>query len=185
MEGGSAQAMDLRGSMALKSDPRFDSLRWRTVFRQTDLPGKSALLISSCFGLGFLPGAPGTYTSLAAIPLALCLGMVPSAYGIFILSAFVMIALWACQRAWSLVREEDPPWIVIDEAAGLCLSLLLVRPSWANLALGFLLFRVFDIWKPYPVKMAEKRRGGWGILLDDLFAGVFANLSLRVILLII
>ena len=77
---------------------------------------------------------------------------------------------------------SDPSEVVIDEVAGFLLTMFLLPLSWLTLGLGFILFRVFDILKPYPIKQAEKLRGGLGIVMDDLVAGIYAHLCVRLIL---
>lgn len=139
------------------------------------------MVLSSWFGVGLVPGAPGTAATLIAIPMALGLGKLGILQGLCFLLLFISIAYWACTRAWRLAREDDPSWIVIDEVIGLHLTLFGAALSSLDLLLGFIFFRIFDIWKPYPIRRTERLPGASGILADDILAGVYANLCIRII----
>jgi phosphatidylglycerophosphatase A len=155
------------------------------LFRKASLPGKSALYLSSCCGVGLIPVAPGTFGTLAAIPLAIWVASLsPLAAGSFIFF-FILFAIWASDRGAKVLHQGDPSEIVIDEMAGLLIALFLVPVSGAAVCLGFFLFRLFDIVKPYPIRRLEKIGGGAGIVFDDLMAGVYANFCLRVALLLL
>ena len=140
------------------------------------------LALSSWFGLGFIPGAPGTFAALGALPLVVVMNKLGVLYGALYLLAFIAVALWVSDRARQYVLQDDPQEIVIDEVAGLLVTFFLLPSSWLGLLLGFVLFRVFDISKPFPIRRLEKIRGGAGIVLDDIVAGIYANLSLRLFL---
>ena len=164
----------------MKSAPRSDTLSWRKSFRKSEPSGKIGLLLSAGLGVGLVPWAPGTVASAAALPLAF--GM--SRLGLFgqtvFLAVSILLATWACDRAWRTAREDDPPWVVIDEVAGLLLTFYVVRPTGAlELVLGFALFRLLDIWKPGPIRRMERLPGAKGIMMDDLLAGAIANLCLQ------
>ena len=131
-----------------------------------------------------MPKAPGTFGTLAAIPLAIVINYLGAIYGFVALVVFVAGAVFTSELSRKLLGREDPPEIVIDEAAGFSLTLFLLPLSWFSLSLGFLLFRLFDISKPFPIRRLEKIKGGFGIVLDDLVAGIYANLVLRILLLI-
>lgn len=141
-------------------------------------------MLSSWFGLGFIPGAPGTLATLCALPLVVVMNKLGVLYGALCLLAFITIALWVSDRARKFVLQDDPQEIVIDEVAGLLVTFFLLPSSWRGLLLGFVLFRVFDISKPFPIRRLEKIRDGAGIVLDDIAAGLYANLSLRILLLL-
>jgi len=101
------------------------------------------------------------------------------------LSVIVMVVgVWTAHRAARHLQQKDPQIIVIDEVSGQCITYLglwTMAPSpsnWKYLLLGFILFRVFDIWKPFPVRQAESLHGGWGIMADDWVAGIYAGLLL-------
>jgi phosphatidylglycerophosphatase A len=155
------------------------------AFRKARPVDKFAFVLSSCFGLGLIPVAQGTFGSLAGIPFAVALahlGPVAHAYLIFF---FVLLAVWAAGRSAGTLEKDDPAEVVIDETAGQLLTLFLLPPTGLNLSLGFVLFRLFDILKPYPIRRLEKVAGGAGIVLDDLLAGVYANLCIRLATLVL
>jgi phosphatidylglycerophosphatase A len=153
-------------------------------------------LIASCFGLGWLPIAPGTWGSLPpAVVFAamVCLG-VPGAWTTVAMAALAIAACVACVLCTPVVvvlaGKNDPGEVVVDEVAGQALVYLvipLVLPAGLSTArsclvavLGFLLFRAFDIVKPWPARKVESLPRGWGVLADDLLAGVFAAVVLYV-----
>ena len=84
------------------------------------------------------------------------------------------IGIWAADRTQDLLRKKDPSAVVIDEVAGFMTAMLLLPMTWSSLLLAFFLFRIFDVLKPFPIKHLEKLKGGFGIVLDDLLAGVYA-----------
>lgn len=100
------------------------------------------------------------------------------------MAALLCIAFWACGRAWRMAEKDDPQWIVIDEVIGLLLTFLGLSAGIQDVVIGFILFRIFDILKPYPVGKMERLPGATGILMDDILAGVYANLCLRLFQLI-
>ena len=144
------------------------------------------LLLSSWFGVGRLPLAPGTWGTLGAVPLALIIsyfGPVPS---VISLAVIIPLAVWTSGISQKLIKKDDPPEVVIDEVAGYFVTVFLLPFSWWSFILGFLLFRFFDILKPFPIGMIDKKvRGGIGICLDDIVAGVYANIGVRIIMLVI
>ena len=155
------------------------------LFRKTDVPAKLGLVLSSCFGIGLIPVAQGTFGTLAGIPLAIALAHLPPLAGAYVLFFFILLAIWASEKSARALEKGDPAEVVIDETAGLLLTLYLLPATGFNLCLGFLLFRLFDILKPYPIKRLERIGGGPGIVLDDLLAGVYANICIRVLTLIL
>lgn len=148
------------------------------VFRNTGFNGKAALILATWFGSGLMPMASGTFGTLAAVPLLLfgCLG---TGWSVVALGLITVTAFWASHRTQELLGREDPSEVVIDEAAGFYVTLFLLPITWQSVALGFLLFRFFDIVKPWPVRQAERLKGGLGIVMDDLLAGVYAHLLVR------
>jgi phosphatidylglycerophosphatase A len=139
---------------------------------------------SVCY-IGFIPGAPGTYASLLTTLLffaAYRLGgrILPD----LLLSSVCLISMAGILASAEIYRRtdhEDPSYIVIDEVAGQLLTFLFLPVSWMNLILGFLAFRVFDMWKPFPIRKLESLGGGVGVMADDLLAGVYANVLLRLL----
>ena len=153
--------------------------------KKAGLLDKLALILSSCFGVGLIPVAQGTFGTLAGIPLAMALahtGPMAAAYFLFF---FVLLAIWTSGLSARALEKDDPAEVVIDETAGLLLTLFLLPATGFNLCLGFILFRLFDILKPFPIRRLEKVEGGAGIVLDDLLAGVYGNVCLRLVGLII
>lgn len=140
-----------------------------------------AWTLSTFFGAGLLKPGPGTYGAVAALLLWLSAahvwhpGAVASAIGTLV--AAIIATLAGIPAATIVAREagrEDPGFVVIDEVAGQWIALIAMRPDWKHAALGLVLFRLFDIWKPWPVRKLEALPGGTGIMLDDVAAGVLA-----------
>ena len=137
------------------------------------------LFVATGAGSGLVPVAPGTAGALVGLGIWVALawsGMPPLAVPLAALVA-TGIGVWAAGRAGQLFGNEDDGRITIDEVAGMLLSLafLPLRPDVA--ITGFLLFRLFDIWKPFPADRAERLPGGVGVMADDLVAGLYANLA--------
>lgn len=134
-----------------------------------------ALLIATAGGAGWVPLAPGTVGSgLTALGLWLA---PPSRTGrVVFLVAVTALGIWAADRAEQTLGRKDPRAIVIDEVAGMTLAVLPFPPTWPVLATGFVLFRIFDIWKPFPANDAQRLPGGLGVMADDLVAGFYALL---------
>jgi phosphatidylglycerophosphatase A len=141
------------------------------------------LLLATGLGLGLIPGARGTYGALLGIPLAWVFARPGILINSLSLIAFSALSVWAADRAEVIFKKHDPREIVIDEVAGMAVTLFLIPFNHETAIYGFLLFRFFDIVKLGPVKWADQRlSGGIGVVTDDLLAGVFANLSLRLLL---
>ncbi len=138
-------------------------------------------LIASGFYLGYSPIAPGTIGSILGVLVFIRLYSFPTAYVLVTLSLLILGFLIA-GRAESLYGEKDSGKIVIDEIAGMCIVYLgMPYKLWIIIA-GFLIYRVFDIFKPQPIKRIEKISGSAGIMLDDVLAAVYANLILQVLI---
>jgi phosphatidylglycerophosphatase A len=152
------------------------------LFRLTGIYGKTALILGTWFGSGLMPFASGTFGTLAAAPLVALTSFFSPLSGALFLMIAILIAIWASHVVHGLLKKVDPSEVVIDEVAGFLLTMLWIPLSWGTLLAGFLLFRLFDIWKPWPANAAEKLHGGLGIVLDDLVAGLYANLGLRLLL---
>lgn len=147
--------------------------------REPQKPSLLVAAIATFLFTGHSPKAPGTAGSLAALPLAYVLmGAGPPA----MLAGLVVVTVlgtWAADRYCAATGRHDNQRIVIDEVAGILITLLPVSRSLGNLALGFLLFRLFDIWKPGPVRLIDRRvGGGFGVMADDLAAGALAGMLL-------
>jgi phosphatidylglycerophosphatase A len=167
----------------LNSKPRSDITLFRKAFSKGDLAGRTALVISSWFGAGLTPVASGTVGTLAAIPPVVAVSYLGNGPAAVFLVALCATAFWSAHKASHLLGIHDPSEVVVDEAAGYCLSVFLLPFTFWNFALGSLFFRIFDIVKPFPIGVIDRRvKGGLGIVLDDLVAGVFANVCVRVVL---
>jgi phosphatidylglycerophosphatase A len=140
--------------------------------------------IACGFGSGLTPKAQGTFGSLAAIvPWLLMRELSVPAWLTIIVVSFA-IGVWACDVAGRILGVADHRSLVWDEFVGLWITLLpaLVAPWWAIVA-GFALFRLFDVWKPWPIAWFDRRvKGGFGVMLDDVIAGLFAGVVLFLIL---
>ena len=167
------------------SQSQSDNLSIGGIFRKTNFSGKIALILSTWFGTGLLPVAPGTFGSVTAVPIVLGLAYLGIGYTAITISIVVAVAIWSSGRCKKLLGNDDPPVVVIDEVAGFLLTMFLLPSSWLTLGLGFVLFRFFDILKPYPIRKVEKLRGGLGIVGDDLVAGIYAHFGVRLILLFV
>ena len=158
-----------------------------------------AMAIATSLGLGYLPKAPGTWGSLAGVviyggtqslvPLTSASGFAPTLGQRIIWMAWTALpitlllalaGIWAAHRAADYAGKKDPQFVVIDEVSGQHLTYLLsLTPlNWKYMVAGFILFRAFDIWKPFPARQAESLHGGLGIMADDWIAGAYAALAL-------
>lgn len=143
-------------------------------------------MIASFGFVGYLSPGPGTWGSLAALPILWALHVLTGFPGVAVATVAVIgLGWWAVGRIEAEGDTHDPGWIVIDEVAGMWLALWPVSAGawwlgvpvlglWPGWVVGFLAFRLFDIWKPGPVGWADRRPGALGVMLDDLIAGVFA-----------
>ncbi|GAB2995294.1 phosphatidylglycerophosphatase A family protein [Psychrosphaera aestuarii] len=136
-------------------------------------------LLATGFGSGLAPFAPGTFGTLAAIPLYLAFVYSP-AYLFYIFTVFTcLVGPYICGKAASDIGVHDHKAIVWDEFAGMFITLCFVPFSWTAIAVGFVLFRFFDIVKPWPISYLDKHvHGGLGIMIDDIAAGFAAGISL-------
>lgn len=165
----------------MKSDTHSDNLSFRGSIQKADFLGRMALVLSTWFCAGLMPKAPGTFGTMAAVPVAFFMNNLGGILGLLFAVIFIFISLWASGASRKLLEGEDPPEIVIDEVAGFLVTMAFISWSWLTLISGFFLFRAFDILKPFPIRRLERLGGGSGIVLDDIMAGVYANLCLRVI----
>lgn len=139
-----------------------------------------ARFIATAGGAGYSPAVPGTAGSLVGLVIYLLLPMSSPA----VLGAVVLVTLFAGTWASSLMERahgDDPPIVVIDEVVGMWISLLFLPKNLLLAGMAFIFFRVYDIIKPPPARRAEKLTHGWGIMVDDVVAGVYANLTIRLL----
>lgn len=135
------------------------------------------------FGSGAVPIAPGTFGTLMAIPFYLVLQQLLSPVFYIIFTVLFIIAIsWLCERISQETHTHDHPGMCIDEFAGFFVTMIYAPPGWSWILLGFLLFRLFDVWKPWPIRLLdEKVHGGFGMVIDDVTAGVYACISMQLI----
>jgi phosphatidylglycerophosphatase A len=132
------------------------------------------------FGSGLMPYAPGTWGTMVAIPLYLLL--MPCSLPIYLtlIMLFLIVGIWLCDKVSSELTMHDFPGIVWDEIVGYLLTMTAVPATMSWIIIGFLLFRLFDIWKPFPISWVDKKvTGGLGIMLDDVLAALPAWLILQ------
>ncbi len=134
------------------------------------------------FYVGKIPIAPGTFATLATIPLWYFMsGMNPIWY-MTVTFAIVIFGIFISEAYEKTKSEHDSKEIVIDEVAGFLITMVWLPVTWQSVVLGFLLFRFFDIVKPPPIRQMDKKiRGGVGVMLDDVAAGIFANIILQIV----
>jgi phosphatidylglycerophosphatase A len=138
-----------------------------------------AWAVGTFFGTGLMKPGPGTYGSAVAVLMWVFAADVRGGVGLAVgtaIAAVVAVAI-GIPAAGIVAREagrEDPQFVVVDEVAGQWIALIGVRVDWVHALLALALFRLFDIWKPWPVRALERLPGGWGIMLDDVAAGVLA-----------
>ena len=167
-------------------------------------PKDTLALALTTFGVGYLPLAPGTWGSMVGV--AIYVGFVwleSAAIGIylpkgwtetqitawvhfgnlFVFLLFCLAGIWAANRSTELFKHKDPSQAVVDEVIGQLLTFLFIpfTYSWKMILAGFLLFRLFDIWKPYPIDSLQNLPAGIGVCADDILAGVYAGLCLSLI----
>ena len=139
------------------------------------------LFLAAGFGAGYVPMAPGTAGTLVAIPIFLVLSPIPFPLYELTIVAFFFFASWISGEAERCWGRKDDPRIVIDEITGYLITMLWLPKTTLFIILGFFLFRFFDIVKPPPIRLLEKVKGGYGVVLDDVLAGVYANIVLQII----
>lgn len=138
-------------------------------------------LSSGCY-LGYLPFIPGTFGCLWGIPLFLLLSQYNKIIIIVVLVVFIFCAIVISQRAEELFGERDSRKIVIDEIVGYLVGMFAIPFKWKYVLGGFILFRLFDILKPIPIRTIDKQlKGGLGIVMDDVVAGIYTNLTIYVL----
>ena len=131
--------------------------------------------LATGFDVGFLPGAPGTYGTVVGVGLYLLVAHLPIYLYLLFTITFAFFAIWVTNGALPSFKRDDPSEIVIDEMAGFLVTMIGLPVTWLNIGMGFVFFRLFDIIKPPPIRMIDRKmKGGLGVVSDDLLAGVFA-----------
>jgi len=141
------------------------------------------IVLASWGFLGYSPIVSGTVGTVGAIPLFLLATLLPTAVYAVLLIAFILFASWISGLAESEFGQKDSGKIVIDEVAGYLVTMFLIPVTWQYVLYGFLAFRFFDIVKIPPARQFDRNvKGGFGVVMDDVFAGIYANLALRLLM---
>jgi phosphatidylglycerophosphatase A len=150
-----------------------------------DAPNVLARLVATGFGSGYSPVAPGTAGS--AVGLLLFWPMTPLAIEaqVIVAAAVFLAGVAAASHLAKRLGIEDPGVVVIDEIVGMWVTLLFLPFTILTAVLGFFAFRAMDVFKPYPARQLEHLHGGWGIMADDLMAGIYANLLVRIAVMVL
>lgn len=138
------------------------------------------------FGAGLLKVAPGTIGTVVAIPIYLLLHFLPVIFYLIFLIIFTFTSIWICAKSSKLLGVHDYPGIVLDEIVGFLWALVAVPFKWYLILIAFVLFRIFDIFKPWPIRWLDQNlSGGCGIVLDDVLAGIYTWMVLQIVHLIL
>jgi phosphatidylglycerophosphatase A len=141
---------------------------------------RAVLFVATGFFIGTVPFAPGTFGSLIGLPVCFLLSHLNLLESVICILVFILFAMGIASAAEKIIKQRDPGQIVIDEIAGLMVTFAGLPFNLKTVLAGFIIFRVFDILKPFPIRMLERRVGGGsGIVLDDVLAGVYGNLIVR------
>ena len=142
-----------------------------------------ALFLATGCRSGYSPVIPGTAGSLAALVPCGLMALLPVRVSAVVLIAFIVLAVWAAELSENLIGQKDPGCIVIDEFAGMMVTFIGISFTWQAVVVGFFLFRVMDILKPFPIRYLERTiPGGAGIVMDDVAAGIAAHIALQILL---
>ena len=147
---------------------------------------KSVMFLATGCYIGNISFAPGTFGSVLGLLLCFFLSKIDFSIAVLLTLIFILCAIWIANEAEKIIDLKDPGCIVIDEIAGIILTLSGLPFNITSVTLGFLVFRVLDIWKPYPIRLLENKfSGGIGIVLDDVAAGILSNVILRIFIKIV
>ncbi len=142
---------------------------------------RAATWVATGFGVGRAPIAPGTFGTLLGIPLYLILRMLSAPIYALCVVVLFLLGVWICQIAEARLGSRDPGAIVWDEIVGFLIAMFLAPAGWRWIVIGFVLFRVFDVWKPFPIREMDRLEGGFGVMADDAAAGVYACIALQLL----
>ena len=144
---------------------------------------KTVMFLATGFYVGNSPLAPGTFGSLIGLPLCFLLAANPLPVAIILAILIIFFAIWIANAAEKILRKNDPGCIVIDEIAGMVVTLIGLPFNLTTALIGFIIFRFFDILKPFPIRTLDKHlSGGIGVVADDVVAGIFSNVIVRILL---
>ncbi len=153
--------------------------------KMRSLKTKLILLIAEGGYAGKVPVAPGTAGTVVGVFLYYIFHTLPIPWYLIVCLMVTVVGIWSAGNAEKLLGKKDAPSIVIDEIAGYLISMTMIPATWDFIIAGFLLFRLFDIIKPWPLKRVQDVHGGVGVVLDDIGAGVYTNIILQIALLIL
>ena len=147
------------------------------------LRDNAVMFLATGFYIGNIPFAPGTFGSLIGLPLCFALTRISLAPAMLGTLFFIFFAVCIADAAEKILKQNDPGCIVIDEIAGMMVTLIGLPFNPITVVIGFIIFRILDILKPFPIRNLDKRiPGGLGVVADDVAAGIIANLLLRIII---
>ena len=152
--------------------------------RQSGFGTRLGLAIATSLGVGYAPIASGTWGSAAGLVLWALLPADTTTQAVWIVGLFI-VGSWAAGVTERYYGRTDPGEVVVDEVMGMLLTLFMTGVGWTGAVAGFLLFRLFDIVKPFPARRLEHLPGGVGVMADDAMAAIYANIALRVALALI
>ena len=142
---------------------------------------KAVVFLATGFGIGHIPFAPGTFGSIPGLPLGFILSGLELPLAVAGAGMFVLGAVWIAGTAEKQLQQSDPGCIVIDEIAGMAVTFIGLPFNLTIGFVGFVIFRLLDVFKPFPIRLLEQRlEGGWGVVMDDVAAGIIANMVLRI-----
>ena len=141
---------------------------------------RPACFLGLGFGSGLAPFAPGTFGTVAALPIYWLIKNCSLAVYLSIIIMAFIVGIWICQQSADWLGKDDPSAVVWDEIVGYLVTMIAAPSGWQWMLAGFILFRFFDILKPWPISWADKKlHGGFGIMVDDVIAGLFALIVLQ------
>ena len=147
---------------------------------------RAVLFLATGFFIGTVPVAPGTFGSIIGLPICYLISRLNILPAVICTVLFICFAIWIAAAAEEVFKKKDAGEIVIDEIAGLIVTFIGLPFTLKTMIAGFIIFRVFDILKPFPIRTFEKKvAGGFGVVLDDVLAGIYGNLILRLAIYII
>ena len=146
--------------------------------------GLLARLISTVAYIGYLPIAPGTWGSAAGLAVYAAVRVTAGPMAeLAVVVGLLAVGVWSATVTGHEMGDEDPGPVVIDKVVGMLVTLLWLPVGLTGAVVGFFLFRLFDIVKPFPARQFERLPGGWGVMFDDVMAGIYGNLALRLLML--
>ena len=144
---------------------------------------RAVLFLATGFFIGTVPFAPGTFGSIIGLPMCFLISRLDILIAVICTILFILFAIWMAAVAEKVLKKKDAGEIVIDEIAGLIVTFIGIPFTLKTVIVGFIIFRAFDILKPFPIRTLEERvAGGGGVVLDDVMAGIYSNIILRLVI---